>query len=53
MANYTCIIINNSDGAIVDADQISSGNQTSTSQTTTTTNGVTETSLSDILEGLQ
>ena len=52
-ANYTCIIINNSDGTIVDADQDSTGDQTSNTNTQTTANGVPQQSLSDVLESLQ
>jgi hypothetical protein len=49
--NYTCIIINGSTAAI-DTDQDSTGNQTSNTNTTATANGVTNESLSSILEGL-
>lgn len=51
-ANYTCIIMNNSTGSIY-ADQNSTGNQTSSTETSVTANGVPESKLSDVLEQLQ
>ncbi len=52
-ANNNCTIVVDSDGNIIDADQTSDGDQTADSDTTTTANGVTEESMSDILESLQ
>ena len=52
-ANYTCIIINGSKGAIVNADQDSTGDQTADTDTQTTANGVPQESLSDVLESMQ
>ncbi|MDQ2632474.1 MAG: hypothetical protein M3Y43_03965 [Pseudomonadota bacterium] len=52
-ANNNCTIVVDSHGNIIDADQISDGDQTADSDTTTTANGLTEESMSDILETLQ
>src|SRR5690606_5494058 len=52
-ANNNCTIVVDSHGNIIDADQISDGDQTADSDTTTTANGLTEESMSDILDTLQ
>lgn len=49
-ANYTCIIINGSDGSSINGNQGSAGNQDADSTTSTTNN---KKSLSSILESLQ
>lgn len=50
-SNYTCIILNNSTASI-GSHQDSDGNQTATSDTDTSVNGVPQEDLSDILESL-
>jgi hypothetical protein len=50
-ANYTCIILNNSTGSI-GANQGSDGDQTATSDTESSVNGVPEEDLSEVLETL-
>lgn len=52
-ANNNCTIIVDSNGNLIDADQTSDGDQTADSDTTTTATGLTEESMSDILESLQ
>ncbi len=52
-ANNNCTIVVDSDGVAVGTDQDSTGDQTAHSDATVTTNGVTESSLSDILDGMR
>jgi hypothetical protein len=51
-ANYTCIIINDSEGSIIHTGQDSDGDQTATTDTETSVNGVPDEDLSEVLETL-
>lgn len=52
-ANSNCAIIVDSDGNVLGSNQTSDGDQTATSDTTTTANGASEDSMSAILESMQ
>ena len=51
-ANSNCTIVVDSHGNFIGSDQTNNGNQTADSDSTVTTNGLTETSLSSILESM-